>query len=166
MRLLGWALAIALTSSLSVAGIPQPAQAVGQKDRARVEFLNLWQARLDGYRTQSLTLEAANKASVQALLNADENQSDRALFGYFEVRLASGEIYGRGELHRVFVDHMKTKPSLGLTRAWLQEQLSIAQGLDQQAQKLASGVEALAVTPTTKVRDFYSAVEDLGIRKG
>jgi hypothetical protein len=142
------------------------------RSRTRAEFGSLWQKRLAGYAAKVEPLEKSHKEAFEAFTKSQfafargDDRFDR----FFQASLEHGENAGKGELLEAFLKHIATKPSLGLTRAWLQEQVSVANDKFEAAKRSENATKALADRPNLKLGDLLEQAEqgamDLGRANG
>lgn len=171
MRMLFLSVAIALgVTAATHALVPVSASAAvaDSKGKTRKEFQSFWQERLNEYVAQQNALAAKHKEAVEAFIDPPFvfAPGDERLEKFAAATLADGEVSGRGMLLESFLEHMEGRPSVGLTRAWLQSQFDVVQNTSADADKLERDARAILDKPDAHLFDLIAAMELALLRRG
>lgn len=162
-------LTVAIIPIATVPSKPASAGVFGSdRNKTRKEFTQLWSQREATYRSQFIALDAANKLAAEALLSRPFNfaPGDDRFAVWARATTASNEVSGRGATLANFLTHIATKPSPGLTRAWLQGQLDLMLAKQAGAQAASAAVDQLVASKTSTRRQFLIAAEAAAMKRG
>lgn len=162
-------LAFSTPMILAIHAAPVSAGVFGSdRNKTRKEFTQLWNQRETTYRSQFVVLDAANKLAAEALLSRsfDFAPGDDRFAVWARATIAANAMSGRGATLAHFLTHIATKPSSGLTRAWLQEQLDFMLTKQAEAQAASTAVDELVASKATTRRQFLLASEAAAMKRG
>lgn len=161
-----------MVATLPAATVPFGPASAGvfgsDRNKTRKEFTQLWNQREATYRSQFIALDAANKLAAEALLSRpfDFAPGDDRFAVWARATIAANEVTGRGTTLANFLTHIATKPSPGLTRAWLQGQLDLMLAKQAGAQAASAAVDQLVASKATTRRQFLIAAETAAMKRG
>ena len=160
--------ALSLAVGQVVGAVPPSAAQASSRNDTRSEFLKLWQQRLAGYRAQAAQTSAAHKMATQAILNPTFQfaEGDGRLNTFLQATIADGEVGGRGQILTDFISHIQTKPSVGLTQAWLQSQFDALRSETAAADRMKADALATLSSKDSRLMDFLAKIEAAALKRG
>lgn len=161
---------VAIAICLSASSISAtPVLVKSQRERATLQFEAFWGARLDEYRRKSAEANAEHKAAADAVLSdppfsfAADDARLGPLIGAAE---ASGRIGGKGEELDACLRHMRSRPTPGLTQAYLQGRMeNIKEAMDE-AQRVRIALGQLLEAKDTTIRKLLTEIEHTAMTRG
>lgn len=162
--------ALMLAMALLAVTLPasQPADAKSQKEKAAIQFETFWTQRLDGYRLQAGEIAAKHKASAEAFKVGpfEFADGDSRLDDFVNAAGADSFVSGRGQELEAFIEQFKSRPSLGLMQAYLQQRISFVSALPSGVEAKEQAIQTIAKKPDARLFDVLVAIEAAAMAKG
>lgn len=163
-------LSIILAAAICTAALPTaPAHAMAsQREKASRQFEALWSQRYNEYVGQLPALAARHKAAIEAIVSKPftfapgDNRFDEM------VRLSEDDARnsGRGQEIEGFLAHMKARPSMGISQAYLQGRVQKIDALTASANAAGNAVMAMASAGTSTYGQLFEAAEQAAMQRG
>lgn len=143
------------------------------ENTAKGKYLATWNDRLDGYRSQFVSQDAALRKEIAegtekifASGTADWTRLVSPVMAYSVKIRDAFTVAGRGETTRRFIAHIQTNPTPGLTEVWFQTQVA---DLQQQARAVDEETKLFLASLNDRVQvspEWILQVEQLARRQG
>ncbi len=154
-------------SSISMA--TAPAQAKSQREKATIQFETFWNARLDEYRADAARKAIEHKAASEAIQSGapftfapDDARLGRLITSSEDDARTSG----KGQELDAFLTHIRSRPSLALSQAYLQGRIQKSQQAEETAIQTRNALDILTRARGVTVGQMLVAVERTAMAKG
>lgn len=133
------------------------------------DFSKIWSERDKTYRAERSSLEETALQKATVLVTAINNNGDVGSSDIISALIAArqlSELYGKGTFLYEFREHMKTKPSVWVSEAWMQEKVSELKTRSIAADDFESQVRAMQPGKNVSFHDWIRATEKLVMMRG
>ncbi len=146
---------------------PQPA-AASQREKATRQFDTLWSQRYNEYVGQLPALAARHKAAVEAIVSKPFTfaPGDTRFDELVKLSEDDARNSGRGQEIESFLAHMKTRPSLGISQAYLQGRVQKIEELTASANAAGKAVLAMSNSGNVTFGKLFETAEQAAMQRG
>lgn len=145
-----------------------PALPKSQREKATIQFEAMWNERLAGYRAQAAATATKHKDATHALVTTsfDFADGDKRFDAFVDASDANAYIGGRGEELESFLAQVKSRKSVGLLQAYLQERVQTIEGLAAVAERDRTALMAISQAKGSTYAMLFEAAERAAMSRG
>lgn len=161
---------LAIAICLSVVPLAAaPGEAKSRREKTTLQFESFWNARLAEYRGEASRKAGEHKAASDAILSGvpfNFSHDDARLGRLIRSSEDDARVSGRGVELDAFISHIASRPSIGLSQAYLQGRVEKARQAEETANQAQTALAALVAANGVTVGRMLAAIEQTAMARG